>query len=488
VRLGIYVRLSFDPEKKARKQGREADGHGDEVAKSPERQEADCRRYADLRGDEVARVYSDLDLSAYTGIDRPAFEELLADAEAGVIQGILVWRLDRLTRNFDDLQRIWKLINGRGVTLLAVHDSIDTSTASGVFMLRTLVAIAEYESAGISLRTRRAKAESARNGLPNPGGMRAFGYTPDKRALVPHEAAAIKEAAERLLDGESLVSIITDFTDRGIRTPRGKDWLPGTLAAVLVNPRIAGLRAYKGEIVADAVWPAIIIREQHERLVLLRKDPTRRWVPRGRRPQHLLSGMVECARCGERAEKNGERANRMVNRPEQGRDYYICRKPPLGRGCGALVSGRQLDALVVERVFKALDSPEFTEALKGPRPENAEVARQLEEDEDQLKWLGREMGSDPLRRPAFLEAIYEVETRIRQNRARLARQHRSAALAALPEDLDQLKELWEHSWDLDRKRALLAVLIEKVVVQPSTLGSKTGRRFDRSRARIVWRI
>jgi site-specific DNA recombinase len=491
MRIGIYVRLSFDPENKTRKErheGKEADRPADEVAKSPARQEADCRRFADLRGDDVVRVYSDLDLSGYTGVDRPQFEELLADAEAGVIDGILVWRLDRLTRNFDDLQRIWKLINGRGVTLLAVHDSIDTSTASGVFMLRTLVAIAEYESAGISLRTRRAKAESARNGLPNPGGMRAFGYTRDKRALVPHEAEAIKEAAERLLEGQSLVSIVNDFTARGIRTPRGKDWLPGTLADVLVNPRIAGLRAYKGEIVATAVWPPIISREQHERLEALRKDPTRRWVPRGRRPQHLLAGMVECARCGERAEQTGEQANRMVNRPEGGRDYYICRKPPLGRGCGALVSGRQLDALVVERMFTALDSPEFTEALKGPRPENVEVAWQLEEDEDQLKWLGRQMGGDPLRRPAFLAAIDEVETRIRQNRARLARQHRSAALAALPEDLDQLKELWGNVWDLDRKRALVDTLIEKVIVQPSTLGSKTGRKFDRSRARIVWRV
>jgi DNA invertase Pin-like site-specific DNA recombinase len=473
MRLGVYVRISKDP---------------DGQSTSPARQEQDCRTFAELHGHEVIRTYSDIDISAYTGVDRPGYEELMADLEAGVIDGVLIWRLDRLTRNFDDLQRLWKLINGRGVTLLAVRDSIDTSTASGVLILRNLVAIAEYESASISDRTRSAKAASARNGHPNPGGMRAFGYTPDKRQLVPEEAAAIREAAERLLAGQSLVSIVSDFNARGIRTPRGKTWLPGTLAAVLVNPRIAGLRAYKGTIVGDGKWPAIVTRSQHERLVALRKDPTRRWVPRGRRPQHLLSGMVECARCGERAEKTGERANRMVNRPEQGRDYYICRKPPLGRGCGALVSGRQLDALVVERVFAALDSPEFTEALKGPRPADVEVARQLEEDEDQLKWLGRQMGSDPLRRPAFLEAIAEVEGRMRQNRARLARQHRSAALAALPEDLDQLKELWEHSWDLDRKRALLDTLIEKVIVQPSTLGSKTGRRFDRSRARIVWRV
>ena len=96
-------------------------------------------------------------------------------------------------------------------------------------------------------------------------------------------------------------------------------------------------------------------------------------------------------------------------------------------------------------------------------------------------------GQRPAARPAFLAAIDEVETRIRQNRGRLARQHRSAALAALPEDLDQLKALWVNTWDLDRKRALLDTLIERVIVQPSLLGSRTGRRFDRSRARIVWR-
>lgn len=471
--LGIYVRISKDP---------------DGQSTSPARQEQDCRAFAELHGHEVVKTYSDIDISAYTGVDRPGYEELMADLEAGVVDGVLVWRLDRLTRNFDDLQRLWKLINGRGVTLLAVRDSIDTNTASGVLILRNLVAIAEYESASISDRTRSAKAASARTGQPNKGGMRAFGYTPDKLQLVPEEAAAIKEAAERLLAGQSLRSIADDFNRRGIRTPRGKTWLPGTLATVLVNPRIAGLRAYKGDIVADAAWPAIITREQHEKLVALRKDPTRRWVPRGRPARHLLAGMVECARCSESAEKNGERANRMVNRPEDGRDYYLCRKPPLGRGCGALVSGRQLDALVVECVFAALDSEEFTQALKGPRPADAEVARQLEQDEDQLRWLGREIGSDPLRRPAFLAAIAEVEMRLRQNRARLAREQRSRALAVLPEDLDQLRHLWEDVWTLDRKRALLDTLIETVIVRPSTLGSKTGCRFDRSRARIVWRV
>jgi hypothetical protein len=80
-----------------------------------------------------------------------------------------------------------------------------------------------------------------------------------------------------------------------------------------------------------------------------------------------------------------------------------------------------------------------------------------------------------------------VEERIKVTRARLARQHRNAAVAALPGSLDELRGAWD-GWTLDRRRALVEILIVKVVVRPSELGSRTGRRFDRSRAMITWRV
>ena len=80
MRLGIYVRIS---------KGR------DGQSTSPARQEQDCRTFAELHGHEVVRTYSDIDISAFTGADRPGYEELMAALEAGVIDGVLVWRLDR---------------------------------------------------------------------------------------------------------------------------------------------------------------------------------------------------------------------------------------------------------------------------------------------------------------------------------------------------------------------------------------------------------
>jgi site-specific DNA recombinase len=95
----------------------------------------DARKLAEARGDDIVKVYVDRDLSANTGVDRPGFEEALADADIGLIDGILVWKLDRLTRRFSDLERIWWLIETRKMRLLSVNDAIDTRTAAGQFML-----------------------------------------------------------------------------------------------------------------------------------------------------------------------------------------------------------------------------------------------------------------------------------------------------------------------------------------------------------------
>src|SRR5829696_1406820 len=181
-----------------------------EPADSPARQERDIRRLAEARGDEITEVYRDLDISGWSGRERPGFEQLLEDGAAGLIDGVACWKLDRLTRNFDDLQRIWKLVQTRGFRLVSVHDSIDTSTPSGVLGLRMGIAIAEMESNNTSLRVRAAMEEAARTGKAHAGGTsRPFGYTDHSRQeLHPVESLVIREAVQRLLSGETLGSVV----------------------------------------------------------------------------------------------------------------------------------------------------------------------------------------------------------------------------------------------------------------------------------------
>ncbi len=189
MRIGIYARVSYDP-------------HGDKA--TIDRQRADCRRWAELHGHEVVDEYVDRDVSAYRKVRRPQFDRMLGDLGAGTVDGVCVWKLDRLVRNHRDFQRFWDIAEPRGALFASVNDSLDTSSPIGMLMVRLLVSFAEIESANNSLRTSAAMAEAARNGQRHGGVSRAFGMTQDWTALVSGEAALVQEAARRLLDGEVL--------------------------------------------------------------------------------------------------------------------------------------------------------------------------------------------------------------------------------------------------------------------------------------------
>jgi DNA invertase Pin-like site-specific DNA recombinase len=461
-KAGAYTRLSV------------YDGRSE----STDRQEQDCRQLASVRGDELVKVYTDLDLSGWSGVERPAFEELLADAEAGSIDTLYIWKIDRLTRNFDDLQRVWRLVQQRGLKLVSVTDSLDTSSPMGVFGLRMMVAAAELESLNTSIRTKRAKRASAEAGKPHTGGYRPLGYTDGSRtAQIPAEADAARECVRRLLAGEALRSVTRWMNDEGTLAPTGKPWTPTVLANALTRPSLAGLRAYKGELYPGQ-WEPVISPEEHHQLVALRADPARLWQQPGMPRVHLLAGLLVCGRkgCGMKL---------LSKRPSRSLERYECKRVD-ARGCGKLtISAPKVEQVVLDRLWEALDSDALRQALVS-RPDAA-LARQLQADEAQLAWLGQTLGADPLKRPAFLAAVGEVEGRIRQARARMARQHRAQALGDLAAGVDKVKAAWD-GWGLERRRQLLLVCIDRVIVHPSPLGRKQGRAFDRSRVEVVWRV
>src|SRR4051794_8357778 len=132
-RLGIYTRIS------------QADA---ETQTATVRQEDACRRYALIRGWEVAGVYEDIDMSAYQrGVVRPAYEQLLAEVAARRIDGVLVWKLDRLVRRPAEFERFWSACEAAGGLVVSATEPIDTSSDLGLAIVRILVTFASLESA-----------------------------------------------------------------------------------------------------------------------------------------------------------------------------------------------------------------------------------------------------------------------------------------------------------------------------------------------------
>lgn len=211
-----------------------------------QRQIQACREKAAAMGWPEPRVYSDNDISARSGKRRPSFEDLLADIEAGVIDGLIAWHLDRVLRRVVDLERVLDAIESQQVPV-PVHflqaGEVDLTNPSGRLMARILAAVAANESEMKSVRLSAQRAQSAQAGKPH--GPLGYGYDENQR-IVPDESKVIRDVAARILNGESLYSIAQGLNSRGVPTPGAGRWDARRVVR-------ASVRADRPELVAAIV-------------------------------------------------------------------------------------------------------------------------------------------------------------------------------------------------------------------------------------------
>lgn len=338
--VAIYARISLDRH----------DGEG------VGRQLADCREVVAARWPDALVVeYVDNDISAFRAKRRPEYERLLADMKAGQIGAVVAYHPDRLYRRPADLERFIDAVQGAGAEVATVRaGSVDLSTASGRMVARILGAVSKQESERIGERVARAKLQRATQGRPSGGGLRPFGLTADRTALVPEEADELRQVAANILAGASWNAEVTRLNDAGVRNTTGQQWTIGNLRRTLTSHHIAGLRTYHGKVVGDAIWPPIIDRGTWE---ILRADVSGR--RRGRPPsdRHLLTGLLACSRCGRTL---------WANQTRSGRHEYRCSPgaTTTGRGCGRIaITAPALETHVVYVVGGWYASPEFVEAF-----------------------------------------------------------------------------------------------------------------------------
>lgn len=457
-RAALYARLSRDRT-------------GEETATA--RQLDDCRAFATSRGWDIVGEYSDADVSAFRrNADRPGYKSMLGELDAGRVDIIVSWRLDRLLRRFTDLSDLWKRCERVGAHLVTVRDGIDTSTPiAGKLVAVIMSAVAEVEAESLSVREMRKHEETAKRGGRSGGGHRPFGLTRDWSTLVDDEAALVRDAVERILKGESMYSIAREWNAAGVRTPTGKHWTVQHLVKMLRSPRIAGLRVHRGAIVAQGQWPAIISPEDHAKLLALIEGRRRPGAP-GR---FLLSGLVRCGRCGSTMVIRRRHADKAR--------HYGCEKVNGRASCGGThIMAEPLEDLVSEMVLTAIDSPALAEALSasGVAPEEKDLIAQLRADEAALEQLARDHYVDRLiDRPEFLTARDALEARVTDARRRLA----SSSSRSVLIEAGGARSRWGRL-DVDKRRAIIAAILDGVVIGPARRGAT---RFDPERVQPSWR-
>jgi site-specific DNA recombinase len=245
-----------------------------------------------------------------------------------------------------------------------------------------------------------------------------------------------------------------------VAAPNGRPWKPPNFRAMLLSPGIAGLRSYKGQVVATGTWSPILTRVEWTELSAVLNDPTRFRV--GRPANHLLTGLAACGLC-----KRPMNAHYRADGARQ----YACRRRPGEQSCGRMaVKAEPVDTLVIEAVIEHLDGPGLRRMLTSMAQASAEyqvlaeelVAAELHRDEVEHMY---EVGE--IKRPAFLRMHGPAEERVGKARRMLAEFNGRRALAELPEGAAAQRAWWEDpATTTEQQRAVLKAVLSRVLIGP----------------------
>ena len=426
---------------------------------SIEGQAEKLRAYATLHDLGETTVITDPGWSG-KNLDRPGPQKLFRMVEAGHVSSVLIWRLDRLSRNLGDLILMADQFGQAGVSLHSFSERIDLSSATGRMFYNVLGSFAQFYREQLAENVTMGMAQAMREGRwcnrPPTGYDLVEGFlTPNDQAVVVRRIFALR--AEGASQGS-----IADAT--GIKY--------STVLSILKN------RAYLGEIRHRDDWlPGV-----HEPLVTseLWKASRRGRTAGRRRGRDLLSGRVVCGRCGRQM---------SIDQNGQGQSHYRCRHR--GQGCKqpARSSGGLLRAAVLglrllgqdmdlqEAIRRQLNAARTQTGHGRGRaaPAATEVLNKLHAQRKKLLNLHydghispEQFGEEQSRLTQQIDAIEEEDRRsageIRQadNIA-----ERYEEVARLLQDLD-IERLWQAATETE-KRALIDELVDRVAVHPDHL-------------------
>jgi site-specific DNA recombinase len=290
MRAGLYQRVSSEEQ---------VEGY------SLDAQDRAGRLYGEAHGWEIIQNYRDEGRSARTDdlTKRPAFQQLLADAEAGRFDVIIVHKLDRFSRNLRVTLETLERLQTWGVGFVSISEQMDFTTPIGKVVLATLAAFAQYYSDNLSTETKKGKAERKAQGLYN--GLLPFGVKKNSAGIpVPDPATypGLLLAFEAAGRGSSDRAVAVVLNERGYRTSgnRGHNlFSKDTVRPLLQN------RFYLGELPdGNGGWlPGAHEPLLDDALFVAAKEARERRATnplpvKSRARTYSLSGLLRCQHCG----------------------------------------------------------------------------------------------------------------------------------------------------------------------------------------------
>ena len=290
-------------------------------------------------------------------LDRPGLKQLLTDIDDGLVDVVVVYKIDRLSRSLMDFSKLVEVFDRNGVTFVSVTQSFNTTTSMGRLTLNILLSFAQFEREVIGERIRDKVAASRKRGIWM-GGYVPLGYDVQERKLLVNdaEAASVRRIFERFVELGSATVLARELRHEGLRNKQGTLIDKGYLYRLLQNRVYRGEAVHKGKaypgehdaIIDEALWDQV-----H---AILRESPRKRANNSRSRTPALLKGLIFSENGSAMTPTSTKKGARLYR-------YYVSMDVIRNRETGEetapmrLAAGMVEDAVVTE-VRRILQTPE----------------------------------------------------------------------------------------------------------------------------------
>ena len=334
------------------------------------------KKFCEAKGWTVYKIYTD---AGFTGanMERPGLQEMIKDAEAGKLDMVLVYKLDRLSRSQKDvLYLVEDVFDKHDVFFSSMTENFDTSTPFGKAMLGMLAVFAQLEREQIRERTMMGKKARAEKGKWHGGSTQPIGYDysveDDMLYINEYEAMQIRDIADLFLKRTPVKTIETICEEKGYKHKHGK-WSAKTIKKLLASPLYIGM-IKDGDDLFQGIHEPIFDQATFDEIQAVFNERKGKYGTAQKRYLSLLSGMIYCKHCGAKYCRKANDATRV---------YYSCYsrnktmkamiKDPncKNKNYRAVV----LDNLIIGEISKLAVNPDYIDQVKETKPLNDNVEK-----------------------------------------------------------------------------------------------------------------
>ena len=307
-----------------------------------------CEQYAKNNGILILNTYIDRAMTG-TNDNRPDFQKMIKDSNDKDFEYVIVYKLDRFSRNKYETAKYKKILKDNGVKLLSAMENIP-DTPEGIILESLLEGMAEYYSVELAQKIKRGMNETRLKGNFT-GGTILYGYKVENHKVLinEEEAEVVRYIYKQYALGFFVKDIMEELNRRGIYR-NGKPFARNTIYEILKNEKYSGIYRFNNEIYNN-IFPRIIPVEIYEQV--RRKTEMNRYGKRSTEVTYLLKNKLVCGYCGQTVTgETGTSQNGHVTR------YYKCFGRKHHNGCTkSCLRKEDFENYIVEIITNILSKP-----------------------------------------------------------------------------------------------------------------------------------